>query len=293
MSKLIDKLSIMLYTEDMDKVKNSSRISEVPILIQAGLSEKEAKIYEILLKLGKTQASPIVKESKLKRATVYSVLEELQKKSLVEKDESSPIVTFRAKHPYALKSYLQSRVQEVKRTEEKLDTILSSYISQYHDSQVRPGVRFYEGKDGMWEVLMDSLSSKSEILSIVDVEAVYKYAKDINDKYVESRNRRQLKKRLMVIDTPFAHERFKKSREYTDIAFIPLDTSRFNTTLHLYDNKAAYITITKDYITSMIIDDQHVYNMHRSFFEILWKKYHAATAASSDSTATPEERSNA
>lgn len=277
----------------MKDVKQKKELQPEPVLTEIGLSDKESVIYEILLKSGKIPASPIIRESQLKRATVYSVLDELHKKGLIEKDDSQPITVFRAKHPYSLKGLVQTKVHELQKADEKLDIELSSLIAKYQEGQVRPGVRFFEGKDGMREVLQDTLTSGTEILSIVDTEAVNKHAHDINESYIAKRVQKKLKKRILLLDTPFAREKYKKNREQTEAAFVPLDIATFNTSLHIYDNKVAYITITEEYITSMIMNDAHIYNMHRSLFEYLWKQCYAASGRGSDSaSAVSTARSN-
>ena len=81
----------------MIKNKTQNQPQEVSLLQQVGLSPKEAKIYEILLKLGKVPVNKIVPEAGFKRSTTYSVLDELVSKGLVEKDESREIIQFRAK----------------------------------------------------------------------------------------------------------------------------------------------------------------------------------------------------
>lgn len=52
-------------------------------LMELGLSEKEAKLYLLLLQLGNSPVSPLAKRAELKRVTVYSVLEVLVERGLV------------------------------------------------------------------------------------------------------------------------------------------------------------------------------------------------------------------
>lgn len=52
-------------------------------LTRLGLSEKEAKIYYMLLRIGPSPASSLARRVQIKRVTVYSVLESLKEKGLV------------------------------------------------------------------------------------------------------------------------------------------------------------------------------------------------------------------
>lgn len=246
--------------------------TDQPVLTQLGLSDKEAEIYQLMLRHGKTPASKILPETTLKRTTVYSILEDLAKKGIVEKDESGAIIEFRAKHPYALKEYLESRVSEIKTAESKLDAVLPEFISFYNSAQNRPGIKFYEGLEGIWKILQDTLTSKTEILNLIDTEAVDKYMKDINKKYVKERERKQIKKRLIAVDSPYAREHFNNNDPLTGVKLVDLEIVPFETSLQIYDNKVAYITLNDNLLTGMIISDPKIYTTNKAIFDFLWSK---------------------
>jgi len=242
------------------------------LLFQIGLSDKEAEIYQILLKKGKVPASKILPETKLKRTTVYSILDELTGKNIIEKDETDAIIEFRAKHPYALKEYLENRVSQIKKVEGQLEAILPSFIDFYHQSQNRPGIKFYEGKEGVKKVLQDTLTATTEILTIADVEAIDKYIKEINREYVIARNKNQIKKRLLVADSEYARQHFAEANQLTEVKFFNLKINPFSTSIQIYDNKIAYITMTDHFLSSTLLEDSYVYSMHQALFEFIWSK---------------------
>ncbi|TAN58360.1 hypothetical protein EPN15_01360 [Patescibacteria group bacterium] len=55
------------------------------VLTQAGLTENQALIYEILVKNGLMPAGAVCKKTPLKRGLVYKILDELTEIGLVEK----------------------------------------------------------------------------------------------------------------------------------------------------------------------------------------------------------------
>lgn len=257
----------------MKKQTKNTKTEEATLLIQTGLSDKEAEIYEIMLKLGKTTVSKIFAETSQKRTTIYAILEELVKKGLVDKDETNPVVHFRARHPYALKSYLEQQVESIKTAENKLDAVLPKFINLYHQTQNRPGVKFFEGKDGVKKVMHDSLTSTTEILTIADIEGVEKYIADIEEEYVNLRNKKGIAKRLLVLDTPQARKMKEQSDHFTaDTRYSELKISPFNTVMQLYDNKVSYLTLTDQYLAGMIIEDKFIYSTQKALFEFIWKK---------------------
>ena len=142
--------------------------------------------------------------------------------------------------------------------------------SLYNLTNNKPGVRFFEGEKGVWEILKNTLTSKTEILTIADVEAVEKYLKEINKKYVIKRNKLGIKKRLLALDSEYARQHFKNASDMTDVKLIKLKIAPFSTSMQIYDNKIAYITMAKDNFFSTLIEDPHIYSMHKALFDSIW-----------------------
>jgi HTH-type transcriptional regulator, sugar sensing transcriptional regulator len=242
------------------------------LLNEIGLSDKEAEIYQILLRIGVAPAKKVVLEANMPRGTVYEILEQLTKKQLLEQFQNEKNITvFRVRHPYALKEFIESQKEKISQTEVKLDSLFADFVNLYSQSQNRPGVKFYEGIEGVKKVLWDTLNSKTEILTIADIEAIKKYIYDINEEYVKQRNKKAIPKRLLVQDTPYARERQKNYSEITHSKLFKLDINPFNTMMQIYDNKIAYITMTENFFISIIIEDSFLYSMHKALFNSIWE----------------------
>ena len=67
--------------------------SILSFLENLGLTQTEITLYELLLKLGETPAGEVIRQSGMKRPTVYKALYTLEKKGLVrQKDVKKKIV---------------------------------------------------------------------------------------------------------------------------------------------------------------------------------------------------------
>ena len=73
----------------------------------------------------------------------------------------------------------------------------------------------------------------------------------------------------------------KESREYiktttdkfTEIKLVSNPSIKnFHATTQIYDNKVAFINFKDKKITSTVIHDPIIYQMHKFFFEALWNK---------------------
>lgn len=92
-------------------------------LKEIGMSEKEAKVYIILLKMGSSTASKISKKSNLNRVTTYSLLESLKNKGFVSYSIKSGVKYFESADPKTLLSSLKEKKENLKSVLPKLKKI--------------------------------------------------------------------------------------------------------------------------------------------------------------------------
>jgi sugar-specific transcriptional regulator TrmB len=246
-------------------------------LTETGLSPEQASIYEVLLKLGTTPASQVAKEipSGLSRPLVYKVLDELISMNLAEKhDLSGKVATFSAKHPTAILERIDARKSQIEQTKAQFAITSGKLASLFNLTAGRPGVQYFEGKDGVWDVLMDSMRATEEILTYADLEAITKYIPDLNAEYSAMREEQNVKKRGLVLDSPLARS-FLSSYDgavtNTKLIRASEGTLALQTVMQIYDNKVSYITLTDAYMVGIIITDQFIANTHKYLFESMWK----------------------
>jgi len=248
-------------------------------ITSTGLSREQAVVYEVLLKLGESPASQIAKaipgQVSLSRPLVYKVLEELAGLGLVSKvDKNSKVARFLPNHPVAITKVIDKRKDEIERTKKQFLVTAGKLSSLFNLSVGKPGVQFYEGEDGIWEVLIDSLSATEEILTYADLEAIDKYIPALNAEYSTLREEKRIKKRGLVIDSPAARKflsSYKGEVTNTKLIITTEKIASFQTVMQIYDNKISYITLTDEYLVGIIITDQNIANTHKYLFESLWK----------------------
>lgn len=248
-------------------------------ITDTGLSKEQSVVYEVLLKLGESPASAVAKAipngTTLSRPLIYKVLEELIGLDLASKsDEAGKIAKFTPKHPVAITKVIDKQKERIEHTKKQFLTTSGKLSSLFNLSVGKPGVQFYEGEDGVWEVLMDSLTATEEILAYSDLDAIAKYIPALNAEYATMREDMGVKKRALVIDSPHARAFLKSyNPEVTTQKLIKADdnTLALQTTMQIYNNKVSYITLTGEYLMGIIITDQNIANTHKYLFESLWK----------------------
>lgn len=242
------------------------------IFSAAGLTTKEAEIYELILSLGQAPASIIHKKTAHKRGLVYKLLDQLVEKKLIIKIEKAGRVTiFRVEHPNKINEQLEIQAQKVNYYKRSMEELMPQLVTNYNLAFNKPGVRFYEGEEGLRKVLADTLTAQETICTLVDVEAVVKYMEQINTEYVKQRERFHKQKKMICVDSPFARKYLEKYHvNVTDTKFVDHNLYPFSSIMQIYDNKIAYISLSADSITSMIITDKNIYQMNKVLFNFIW-----------------------
>ena len=240
-------------------------------LKHAGLSKDQASIYEILVKNGALTAGELSTKSPLKRGLVYMILGQLETMGLVSKSSTKKITSFEPAHPIRLKELAEQKEIEARNAQIAVSGILNQLSSDFNLSSGKPGVLFYEGIEGAKKVLADSLESRTEIYSYVDIEAVSKFIGDINKKYVSKREALKIKKKGIVLDSPFAREYLKNYHpNVTETKLIKYAANPFQAIMQIYDGKVSYITLGEK-IIGVVIDNDQIYKMHKYIFEYTWE----------------------
>ena len=117
---------------------------------------------------------------------------------------------------------------------------------------------------------------KEIIYAYSDIEAVVKFIDKINKEYVKKREELKIKKKAILIDSPFARNYLKDYHlAITENKFIDYKLFPFNSLMQIYDNKIAYVTLSDKSKIGVIIEDKNIYQMHKSLFEFIWT--HAKT----------------
>ena len=243
------------------------------IFTQIGLSTNEAIIYEYLLKQGETSAGEIIKKSTLKRGLVYNTLANLRQKGLVSQRTKDKIAYFSPNHPEQLNEYIHKQENLLKKAKNTFEANMSSIISDFNLISSKPGVKYFEGMEGLKKVLANILTSKETVSSFVDVEVVVKYIEKLNNKHVGEREKIDLHKRVIVTDSSFARDYLKGYHpKITEFKFIDHKLYPIYSIIEIYDGKVAFISLSEKGAISMIVTDENIYKFNKSIFRYIWTR---------------------
>ncbi len=235
-------------------------------LEKLNLTKREADVYVELLELGETTIEQISRKSKIKRTTVYDVIEALKEKGLIGTTKRKKRTLYYAEDPRILESQLEEK-------KIVLNTILPQLLSMSSLIDKKPGIKYFEGAEGIKNVYQDTLNYPNQEILMWGSTDVFKYFdKDYMwDYYLKKRleNKiwmRAIGKNIDVVKKIQSRdkEQLRETRLYDG------DDLSFEVEINLYGKKKIGIMSFKEQL-GLIIESEKIYNTLKSIFELNWK----------------------
>lgn len=233
------------------------------VLINLGLTEKEASIYLACLELGSSPVSDIAKQSNVNRVTTYDILEKLIKKGFINYFTKNKIKFFDAVKPDTIYKITHQRTNDLK-------NILPD-LKRLHGETPHPTIRYYEGLNGIKAIYEDTLRSKTEILNYANSEEIRQFWPDYDAEYVEKRAKKKIYLRgIAPLDEAGLKVKKENRKYYRNIRLIPRNKYNFSNEINIYDNKVSIISFNEGLI-GMIIKSSEIAETQRIIFRMVWE----------------------
>ena len=136
-------------------------------LVHIGLTEKEIDIYVYLLSIDVASPMTISKELKIKRSTVYVVLDSLKEKGLIREVEYGKRTLFESEEVERIKFLLEEKKLKTEEYIKHLTTVIPHLKSTIRKRGQVPVVRFFEGDDAV-SFSMNELAENPRFRSELD-----------------------------------------------------------------------------------------------------------------------------
>lgn len=247
-------------------------------LCQIGFTNNEAKIYLALINLGPQPANIIAKKAGLLRTTVYPLLDNLQKKSLISSFIKNGIKFFAVNDIKNILEYLDRKKRLIDHQKDFVLDILPRMEQLRAGILSPPKVHYFEGPDGAQTVMNDSLKSGGQILSIASLQRwLDSDLKDFIGEYMTAiifGKKTPIK--VLSKDTEEARCFFdsyatEASKHLLEIRYVRDIGDLFDNIVNIYDNKVAIVSPEKGFEFGVMIDSEEFANTQRSIFELAWK----------------------
>src|SRR3989338_11095230 len=127
------------------------------ILTNLGLDKREAALYLATLELGEASAKDIAKKASIQRTYFYDISDKLIKSGFLKQVAKGKKRLFSALEPERLLELEEKRFKQLKNA-------LPQFKALFNTKGQKSKIFYYEGLEGIRQIINDSLSFKSEVL---------------------------------------------------------------------------------------------------------------------------------
>lgn len=240
-------------------------MSLLETLQKLGLGEKEAAIYLAGLELGPASVKSLAIKSKVKRTTIYQLLEELKRKDLFTETLKKKKPFYIAAHPNQLKILLNEQNEMLKR---KFD----DFISITNTNLGKPTVELYDTVEGVHKMYEDALKEAAdETIGIAGDEIVSGLEEEWLLKYIQKRKNTNAGAKTIMTDSKLAKKWQAQDETHNRETKLLLECEKFPVNIEVVGSRVL-ITSLKGETLGLVIKSERVADGFRTILTELWKK---------------------
>jgi len=254
----------------------SDTTDKITKLQELGLSELEAHIYLALTSVSAVSALSLSRSLAVPRTSVYDALMRLIEKGLVEKVVKSKSTWYKASPVSVLGNFVEEQGSKLASMKEALDSLTLQLKNRAGDLKTTE-VRYYEGAEGMRQMVWNCLKAKKEIVGYsvfgrVDVVGLKFYqrfvsefaARSLADRVIASPTKRTLDYIFKDVKPGFHQLSFQNIRSLPENKlYIAGDTM-------IYNDTYAVSYWEGHEVVGVEIENADFVRHELSIFELLW-----------------------
>lgn len=234
-----------------------------------GLTGRDKRVYEALLIQPMSSIRSIAETTGINRGSVYESIKSLRATGLITHIEVGKQLRFSAEDPELLHEIIRERRQALQELHTNVDGYISHLALERHDSGVFHFASFYEGDEGLANILRDVLKTchqqgASEYLAIASPK-LSEYMYHNFPHFTRERIARNIQVRVIRHGTPI--------RQTADLAVSRYLTNTSDPHCYtlIYGDKLALMTIDRyNHMSGVIIENDGVATTQRMLFEQTW-----------------------
>lgn len=237
-------------------------------LQEAGLSEKEARIYHAALSLGPATPSELARAAELKRPTTYFLVDSLKQKGLLSAEVTGFKTRYLAESPQRIEFLLDKRKQSYLKALPKL-------FELYNLRERSSDIRRYEGISAIksvYDSVLQDLRPNDYYLAFCDIQRWFDVDPKFFKDFVARRATLPLQIRILTTDSLYGRQRKQQETLHNNqIRFLPKNTT-LTTNLVVIPKKVIIHDLVPP-ISATVIESDSTVQMHREMFEVMWNSH--------------------
>ena len=244
------------------------------ILEKIGLSKAEIKVYIALVELGSVPSGSIVRETDLRKSTVYESIKRLQNKGLVSYIIKKGMKYFEATHPEKIIDFIQENKRKLNELESKANTLVKELKKGFDTLKPQAEAHVLEGIEGFKAMRRDILrNARGELLLI---GAISRESAVIPGFFKEwNKNRQREKIKLKILHKESAKEKDMAKKEfmgkYFDTKFLPKEIES-PAVINIYGDRVVKVVWKNNKPLCFLLINKEIADSYRVYFNYLWNK---------------------
>ncbi len=234
---------------------------EQKVLQDMGLSEIEAKVYLAVLELGNASVLEIAKKAQVKRPTCYLSLDNLFNKGFASKIQKKSTTLYTAEKPSILLNKFREKINNFK-------DLLPFFEAKFNKGS-KPKIRYYEGKEELWNIYTKILFPAQEIYFFgTDVEKIMQVFPDLFEYWIKNFIEKYKNSKEIISHDKAGLDYVKKHGKQRPIKIMPKDLPVFADSV-ITDNKLFIVSL--DNLFGVLIESEDLAKTYKNFFLLAWR----------------------
>lgn len=258
----------------------------IQLLEDIGLTKPQALAYEALVNLGPSIAPDIAAHIGESRSNAYKILDRLCELGLAIKDQAGTKLRYFPASPAALDQLVQKQIQEAELRERKLKAELPQLLDIFFANSEQPGIRFYQGKEGIKLIFADILQTGKDVYLLRSPQDVTFYDEAFFAEFRKKRALLGIKTHALTVDIPSAvHNPELDVNNKFFRTWLPPDAYSGAVEWDIYGNKTALISYGQEAI-GIVIESAQIAESLRQVLQLASSSAVAVSAATRKATAS-------
>ena len=239
------------------------------LLEDIGLTKPQALAYSALIANGPATAPAIAARIGESRSNAYKILDRLCELELATKDQASTRLRYFPASPAILDQLIQKQAEVVRLRERKLQAELPQLLDTFFARSEQPGIRFYQGKEGIKQIYSDMLATGKTLYLMRSPADVDFYDADF---FAELRKKRRLLNIKTIGITPDVssanHDPEIDAANLFERTWIPASAYTANVEWNISGDKVALISYGQEAM-GIVIHSTQIAESFRQVFRLV------------------------
>ncbi|KKS78647.1 MAG: hypothetical protein UV54_C0056G0003 [Candidatus Beckwithbacteria bacterium GW2011_GWA2_43_10] len=240
-----------------------------------GLNDKQAEIYLLLLKQGITSLLELSRQTDINRTTIYRIIEDLKKLSLVEEIIADRGAKVKAVKPENLQLLLTQKETELDELRNHLPDLISDLSAIKDKPSSSTQVVYFRGQNGLRQLLWNVLKAKDEHVGYGYAEWNTSLGQEFAEKLRQEMVNRKIYSREIQNTNQFKPmSTWTKVKDYDQFyqgRYLPKSLVEINHDTYIYNDVFAFYYFIQDELFGIEIHNAEIAKTQKQIFEVLWK----------------------